>query len=97
MYDATAETLLALARMTPAYARTLLAIGHNPGFAELAASLAGYGDRYAFQRMRNYPPGAFAVLDFDIEDWQDVWPAKGRLDRFLTPAALAGGEGRGSA
>jgi phosphohistidine phosphatase len=64
-------------------------IGHNPGFEELARLLVGYGDRYAFARMgQKFPTAALAVLDFDAEDWRDLKPGSGRLERFVTPASL---------
>jgi phosphohistidine phosphatase len=28
------------------------------------------------------------VLDFAAEDWRDVTPGSGRLDRFVTPKSL---------
>jgi phosphohistidine phosphatase len=64
-------------------------IGHNPGFEELARLLVGYGDRYAFARMgKKYPTAALVVLDFAAEDWGEVKPGAGRLDRFVTPKSL---------
>ena len=72
--------------------RTLLMIGHNPGFAELAHLLTGHGDRYAAARMgQKFPTCGLAVLDFAVDDWRDVTERGGRLDRFVTPASL--GEG----
>ena len=51
IYEATASMLLSLMRQTPDHVTTLISVGHNPGFAELAVQLVGYGDRYAFARM----------------------------------------------
>lgn len=92
IYEAPSERLLAVVQETQRDVRTLLLIGHNPGSEELAALLTGHGDRYAAQRMsQKYPTCGLAVLDFAIEDWRDVAPRGGRLDRFVTPASL--GEG----
>jgi phosphohistidine phosphatase len=92
IYEASCERLLAIVQETEADVRTLLLIGHNPGFADLAAKLTGHGDRYAAARMaQKYPTCGLAVLDFAIEDWRDLAPRGGRLDRFVTPASL--GEG----
>jgi phosphohistidine phosphatase len=92
IYEAKAERLLHVAQSVEPQVGTLLMIGHNPGFEELAAQLTGHGDRYASARMRQkYPTCGLAVLDFAIEDWRDLAPRGGRLDRFVTPASL--GEG----
>ncbi|WP_439496709.1 SixA phosphatase family protein [Bosea sp. (in: a-proteobacteria)] len=92
IYEAKPERLLEVVKETEANVRTLLLIGHNPGFEELAAKLAGHGDRYAAARMaQKYPTCGLAVLDFAVEDWRDVVARSGRLDRFVTPASL--GEG----
>ena len=92
IYEAKPERLLQVVHDTEANVRTLLMIGHNPGFEELAAKLTGHGDRYAAARMaQKYPTCGLAVLDFAVEDWRDVAPRGGRLDRFVTPASL--GEG----
>ncbi|KRE00244.1 phosphoglycerate mutase [Bosea sp. Root381] len=92
IYEAKAHRLLDVVRETEGTVRTLLMIGHNPGFEDLAALLAGHGDRYAAARMsQKYPTCGLAVLDFAVEDWRDLGPRGGRLDRFVTPASL--GEG----
>jgi phosphohistidine phosphatase len=92
IYEAKAERLLHVVQEAEPSVRTLLLIGHNPGFEDLAALLTGHGDRYASARMaKKYPTCGLAVLDFAIEDWRDLTERGGRLDRFVTPASL--GEG----
>ncbi|WP_332699448.1 SixA phosphatase family protein [Bosea sp. (in: a-proteobacteria)] len=92
IYESPSERLLKVVQEVEPGVRTLLMIGHNPGFEELAAKLASHGDRYAAARMaQKYPTCGLAVLDFDIEDWRDLSLRSGRLDRFVTPASL--GEG----
>ena len=89
VYLAEPHTLLGLIRRTPAEVRTLMMIGHNPGMADLAGLLTGFGDRYAFARMSaKFPTSGLAVLDFPVERWEEVKEHGGRLDRFVTPAAL---------
>lgn len=91
LYEASAASLLDLLRQSPDDMRCMLSIGHNPGFADLALTLIGYGDRYAASRLRaKYPTCAFAILDFDVESWREVGPGTGRLDRFITPKSLGG-------
>ncbi|WP_029029185.1 SixA phosphatase family protein [Salinarimonas rosea] len=90
IYEAAAERLLGVVRETPDTVRTLLVIGHNPGMEDLATSLVGFGDRYAFARLREkFPTAAIAVIDLDAESWADVVPREGRLERFVTPKGLA--------
>lgn len=92
IYEAPSGQLLEVVQAVEPTVKTLLMIGHNPGFEELAGRLAGHGDRYAAARLsQKYPTCGLAVLDFDVEDWRDVTSRAGRLDRFVTPASL--GEG----
>ena len=68
-------------------------IGHNPGFEDLAKLLVGHGDRYAFARLtQKYPTAGLAVIDFDRENWSEIAPRSGRLDRFVTPKSLGAEE-----
>lgn len=91
IYEASERMLLSLARQTPDNVHTLVSVGHNPGFAELAHALAGYGDRYALARMsQKFPTCSLVVLDFDVDSWSDIDHRTGRLDRFITPANLGG-------
>jgi phosphohistidine phosphatase len=89
VYLAEPHTLLGIIRRTPEDVRTLLMIGHNPGIADLATLLTGFGDRYAFARMSTrFPTSGLAVLDFPVDRWDEVKEHGGRLDRFVTPASL---------
>ena len=92
IYAASLGTLLALVRETPADAASLMLIGHNPGFAELAVLLsdAGASTDDDYRRMtQKYPTAALAAIDFPIDDWRVV-PESGRLARFVTPKQLGG-------
>jgi phosphohistidine phosphatase len=84
-YAASALTLLYLVRELPGRYRAAMLIGHNPGMAELAASLAeppgGNGAPIRF------PTAAVAVLEFP-GDWPDLAPGQARLLDFTTPADL---------
>jgi phosphohistidine phosphatase len=93
IYEAPPERLLAVVREVEPAIRTLLLVGHNPGFADLAKRLVGHGDRYAFARMaQKFPTAGLAVIDFSADDWADAGPGEGRLDRFVTPKSLGAGE-----
>lgn len=93
IYEAPASRLLAVVRESPSRARSVLMIGHNPGFEDLAKLLVGHGDRYAFARLtQKYPTAGLAVIDFDRENWSEIAPRSGRLDRFVTPKSLGAEE-----
>jgi phosphohistidine phosphatase len=94
IYEAPPEQLMALIGAVEATVRTLLLVGHNPSFEDLAKHLVGHGDRYAFARLApHYPPAGLAVIDFPVEDWRGVARGGGRLDRFVTPKSLGHEEG----
>jgi phosphohistidine phosphatase len=90
IYEAPAKVLLAVLRDTPAETHTLLVVGHNPGMQELASLLMASGDITARQKLlEKFPTAALALLDLPIDRWDEIAPHTGRLDRFVTPRALA--------
>ncbi|HEX4733350.1 MAG TPA: hypothetical protein VH247_02965 [Thermoleophilaceae bacterium] len=66
---------------------SLMLIGHNPGVAQLARSLAGSGRNLADLRGK-YPTGALATLEFSGR-WGDLQPRRAELTDFVTPKQLA--------
>jgi phosphohistidine phosphatase len=89
IYEAPPERLLAVVREVEPDVRTLLLVGHNPGFEDLALRLVGHGDRSASERLsEKFPTAALAVIDFDGESWAEVAARAGRLERFVTPKTL---------
>jgi phosphohistidine phosphatase len=89
IYEAPAARLLSVVKETGPAVRTLLMVGHNPGFEDLAKLLIGHGDRYALARLaQKYPTAGLVVIDFAVESWADVAPRAGRLERFVTPKTL---------
>lgn len=93
IYEAPAARLLAAVQDVEAPVRSLLMIGHNPGFEDLARRLAGHGDSGALARLNEkFPTSAVAILDFAVESWAEVERRAGRLERFVTPKDLGGEE-----
>ncbi|WP_127089319.1 SixA phosphatase family protein [Aquabacter cavernae] len=91
IYEASAARLLAVVREQPDTAHTLLLIGHNPGFEDLADTLVQNGSVSARDAMdEKFPTGAVAVIDLPVDRWIDIAPDSGRLDRFITPRMLSG-------
>lgn len=69
--------------------RTILVVGHNPATEDTAISLAGSGPEDMIRDMQTkFPTGGLAVIDFDFDDWNDLAPGTGRLDRFIKPREL---------
>jgi phosphohistidine phosphatase len=63
VYDADVPELLEVVHDLPDTAATVLLVGHNPGFHELALTLAGTGEGDALERLRGkFPTAAVAVL-----------------------------------
>ena len=90
LYGADPKQLLqAIRAASAADPRRLLVVGHNPGMHELALALAGSGDAAAKKALEdNLPTSGLAVLDFAIEDWNEVAFRRGALVRFVSPKLL---------
>jgi phosphohistidine phosphatase len=89
LYEGSPESMLEIARSADPTVHTLLMVGHNPGMEEFAEMMVGAGNAAARDRMdEKFPTGALAVIDFPTDDWREVGPGKGRLDRFVPPRSL---------
>jgi phosphohistidine phosphatase len=88
LYAAGPETAIDLLRATPAEARALLVLGHNPTIATVATMLdAGEGDVDAANQMAmGYPAGALAVFELD-DAWENLAEGTARLVAFHVPGA----------
>src|SRR5262245_23213167 len=90
LYSAGTDAIVALAKQTKSSVRTLLMIGHNPGFHEAARRLIASGDVEARERLNEgLPTSGLAVIDFAGKDWRKLHPHGGRLERFVSPRSLA--------
>lgn len=89
LYMATPESIIAwLKRLQPEIGSVLM-VGHNPGFEDVASRLIGDGRKKAMKRIRKkYPTGALAVIRFDVDGWDRVEEGTGYLDRFIRPKDL---------
>lgn len=89
IYNASADNLLALIGDT-GRARSLLLVGHNPGFHDLAVALIASGDVTARERLNeNLPTAGLVVIDLALEDWAPLHAHSGRLERFVSPRLIA--------
>ena len=74
--------------------KRLLLVGHNPGLHELAFALTGSGKTEARSALAdNLPTSGLAVIDFDIDDWDDVSFRRGRIELFVSPKLLKAASG----
>jgi phosphohistidine phosphatase len=90
LYGADPSQLLQTVRAaSSADPKTLLLVGHNPGMHELALALTGSGDAAGRNALAaNLPTSGLAVLDFAVNDWDDVAFRRGRLLLFVSPKRL---------
>ena len=82
IYEATSSRLLEVVTQTEETANELLLVGHNPGMEELLERLTG--------ESRRMPTAALARIALDVEKWQKVREASGRLEWLVKPKELAG-------
>lgn len=69
--------------------KRLMLVGHNPGMHEVAAALAGHGDADGRSALAdNLPTAGLVIIDFDIDDWNDVRIKRGRLELFISPKLI---------
>lgn len=61
-------------------------VAHNPGIADFADQMARQTPSHG--RFFDYPTGATTILDFDILNWNDATPGKGRVVDFIVPRDL---------
>ena len=91
IYHASIGSLLSLVRALEDEVNTVLLVGHNPTFEDLAHALAGSGDPAAMDRIwKKYPTGSLAVIDFPVPEWADVQGGEGYLRAFVRPKDLTG-------
>jgi phosphohistidine phosphatase len=89
IYMASCAALLARLRKIDDEKNAVLLIGHNPGIADLARTLAGSGEPDALRRMAaRFPTAASAACELDLERWADLRPGAGRLLAYATPKDL---------
>lgn len=85
-----AEPDVMLNALKGATGRSVMMIGHNPGTSFMAHGLLD--NPPATHLFDRYPTGASAVIDFDIDDWEDLTWRMGRLHDFVVPRDLLAAE-----
>ncbi len=89
IYHGSTGSLLEMIHGLPPEETSVLLVGHNPTFEDFAHLLAGSGEELALHELGlKYPTGALAILDFDIDDWEEVGAGRGFLRGFIRPRTL---------
>jgi len=89
LYHASPGSLLTILQDLSPTVDTVLLVGHNPTFEDLAHGLVGQGpDDLIMEMGRKYPTGALAVMDFLVDDWNLVRRGAGHLRDFIRPKTL---------
>jgi phosphohistidine phosphatase len=87
IYEADAETLLALLTQVPIEMEHVLIVGHNPGMGELVSGLAaGAPSRLGI----NMPTAGLAHLTLEIFGWNQIRWGCGTLHCLLRPKLVRG-------
>ena len=95
LYLASPKTIAQIVRAAPSRSNTLLVLGHNPGLEEFAQAAVrrpqSDRERDRLESLKNkFPTAALAVIDFDVNDWNDVAIGSGALVDFIRPKQLNG-------
>ncbi|MGD8326919.1 MAG: histidine phosphatase family protein [Sphingomonadales bacterium] len=88
LYLASVERILQLIHGQDERAGSLLLIGHNPGFHELALMLLANNEE-SVPYADKFPTAALAMIDCDVDHWADIGPGCGQLALYQRPKALA--------
>jgi phosphohistidine phosphatase len=80
IYAASADQLLGFLIRRSKGHRSVLLVGHNPGFETLTRVLLP-----AAEAPDAFPTCTLATLTFETEQWAAIEPGSGRLAGFLTP------------
>lgn len=81
LYMAEPEQMLAALRS--ATGDSVMMIGHNPGIAEFARMLPMTPPTHP--DFRRYPTAATLIVDFLIDDWNEISPGTGATRDFFVP------------
>lgn len=90
IYLASSATLMDVLRDIPENKSDLLMLGHNPGLEDLILSLVSDDGT---SRLRDevevkFPTASLAVIEIDVDKWDDVGPQTAKLACFIRPRDL---------
>jgi phosphohistidine phosphatase len=82
LYNSSIERTLGVVRTIGDEVETILLVGHEPTWSDLASALIGGG------RVR-LPTAGLVVLDLAIDSWSEIAPGVATLQGLVTPALVA--------
>lgn len=91
LYMIDADDLFAFLKALPETAATVLLVGHNPAYYEIALRLIGKapGQSEAWESLREkFPTGALCSISFDVARWDDIKARTGTLRGLIRPRDL---------
>jgi phosphohistidine phosphatase len=90
LYLAEARQLLARLRQLPADTASVLLVGHNPGFYDLAMYLSEVATGSLITRLAGFPTGALASFRIEVP-WASLDRRQARLTAVVAPKELQRG------
>jgi len=87
IYLASSRTLLDVLREQPDRTERLMMVGHNPGLEDLIFDLVpdDPADKLRAQVEIKFPTAAFAVLEFDVDRWEEIDDRSARFVHLMRP------------
>jgi phosphohistidine phosphatase len=90
VYNASTQDLLDVLRRVPAVRQSVLLVGHNPSFHDLAVEIGRESDELLSVAAK-FPTAALAEFEFEGE-WSHLGEDSAELKRFTRPKQLRAGE-----
>lgn len=91
LYMIDSDDLFTFVKTFPDTASSVLLVGHNPAYHELAVRLAGKapGQSEALTKLEEkFPTGALCSISFDVTHWANIKSHSGTLRAFVCPRDL---------
>ncbi len=87
IYEASPQTLRQVLAAAGEEFESLMIVGHNPGIEGFVQYLTG--------KLESMPTAALAVVDLDIDRWEQTGSGRGRLRRIIRPKDEMKASGQG--
>ena len=89
LYLASTNSIVTLLAEHGSSVSHIMIIGHNPGFHQLASTLADTGDENDLATLsQRYPTATLCVIKSKAEQWKNIDQNTGELAIFTTPKSL---------
>jgi phosphohistidine phosphatase len=86
LYGADPDDIIDRLRLLPDTVGTVMVVGHNPTFHELALLLLSSDDTDGRRRLEaGFPTAALALVALDVTDWSAAAPGSGHLEELFLP------------